>query len=224
MAPDEKRAQRARDIIAATRSLFDERGIREAQIEDIAQVVGINRAIIYRHFNTKEELFAMTLIGYLDEVSELLVAARASAEHPDDQFYAIAESFFHYGQQYPAFVDCAQAFLRYRGPELLEQIRLDRLIELGLAVNNCLDHLVQTIKVGNELGEYNVPDPELLANILYTLGLGVLNLVTFQRSVKELNTGLPVLAELPLDEVISYVHSSILGATRKAAPRRQDSN
>ena len=57
-----------RSIIAATRGLFDERGVRDAQIEDIARAVGINRAIVYRHFTGKEELFALTLVGYLDEL------------------------------------------------------------------------------------------------------------------------------------------------------------
>ena len=46
--------------------------MREAQIEDIAHAVGINRAIVYRHFSGKEELFALTLVSYLDELHEAL--------------------------------------------------------------------------------------------------------------------------------------------------------
>ncbi|MFI5428747.1 helix-turn-helix domain-containing protein [Aeromicrobium sp. UC242_57] len=65
MPVTERRAARKREILEATRSLFDERGVRDAQIEDIARAVGINRAIIYRHFSGKEELFAQTLVGYL---------------------------------------------------------------------------------------------------------------------------------------------------------------
>ena len=65
-----RRRDREKEIIAATRALFDERGVREAQIEDIANAVGINRAIVYRHFSGKEELFALTLVGYLDELHE----------------------------------------------------------------------------------------------------------------------------------------------------------
>ena len=57
-----RRRRREAEIIAATRRLFDERGVRDAQIEDIARAVGINRAIIYRHFTGKEELFSLTLV------------------------------------------------------------------------------------------------------------------------------------------------------------------
>ena len=74
-----RRRVREREIIAATRALFDERGIREAQIDDIAHAVGINRAIVYRHFSGKEELFALTLVSYLDELHEAL----QGADRPD---------------------------------------------------------------------------------------------------------------------------------------------
>ena len=46
MPVSERRAERKREILDATRTLFDERGVRDAQIEDIARAVGINRAII----------------------------------------------------------------------------------------------------------------------------------------------------------------------------------
>ena len=67
-AAAERRREREAAIIAATRELFDARGVRDAQIEDVAKAVGVNRAIIYRHFTGKEELFALTLVGYLREL------------------------------------------------------------------------------------------------------------------------------------------------------------
>jgi len=70
-----------REILDATRALFDARGVRDAQIEDIARAVGINRAIVYRHFTGKEELFALTLTGYLDELRDAL--AQGSAHRGD---------------------------------------------------------------------------------------------------------------------------------------------
>ena len=56
------------------------RAVRDAQIEEIANAVGINRAIVYRHFTGKEELFALTLVGYLDELKESMVAAAAHGD------------------------------------------------------------------------------------------------------------------------------------------------
>src|SRR6476619_6783351 len=80
-----RRRVREAEIISATRRLFDERGVRDAQIEDIAKAVGINRAIIYRHFTGKEELFSLTLVEYLDELRQSLDEAAGSATEPRDQ-------------------------------------------------------------------------------------------------------------------------------------------
>ena len=66
------RRQREQEIVAATRLLFDERGLQDAPMEDIARAVGINRGLIYRYFSSKEELFVLTLTSYLAELAERL--------------------------------------------------------------------------------------------------------------------------------------------------------
>ena len=53
----------------ATRALFDERGMQDAPIEEIARAVGIARGLIYRHFSSKEELFVLTVTDYLAELA-----------------------------------------------------------------------------------------------------------------------------------------------------------
>src|SRR3954467_10446267 len=80
-----RRRLREKEILDATRALFDERGVRDAQIEDIARAVGINRAIIYRHFSGKEELFALTLVGYLDELAVRLKATDDESASPESR-------------------------------------------------------------------------------------------------------------------------------------------
>lgn len=111
-----RRRAREREILAATRALFDERGVRDAQIEDVAKAVGINRAIVYRHFTGKEELFALTLVGYLDELREALTAATEAHDDVRDRLQAIVGAFVDYGLQYPAFIDCAQTLMRPAAP------------------------------------------------------------------------------------------------------------
>ena len=54
--PNVLRRERERDLVRATRALFDERGLQDAPIEEIARAVGIARGLIYRQFSSKEEL------------------------------------------------------------------------------------------------------------------------------------------------------------------------
>lgn len=204
MSTTERRAARTREILAATRTLFDERGVRDAQIEDIARAVGINRAIIYRHFSGKEELFALTLVGYLQELADTLSAADDAEAAPADRLAAISLAFFDFGEEYPAFVDCAQTLLRRRGEELMEEISGEAMIELGGAMGLALGQLVAILEAGNATGDFQVPDPVLLANLYYAQALGILNLLTLQLAVSQRGTGLPVVDPVSREAVRRY--------------------
>ncbi|MBV9830922.1 MAG: helix-turn-helix transcriptional regulator, partial [Marmoricola sp.] len=159
-----RRRERERAILAATRELFDETGVRDAQIEDIAQAVGVNRAIIYRHFSGKEELFALTLVGYLDELQQRLARAAQAQRSPMSELVAVTEEFVDFGVEYPAFVDCAQTLMRRPGPELLEEISESSLFRLGRGIAACLTHLKDALDAGVASGDFRVEDSTLLAN------------------------------------------------------------
>ena len=157
-----RRRRREAEIIAATRSLFDERGVRDAQIEDIAKAVGINRAIVYRHFTGKEELFSLTLVQYLDELRVALQESSDSVSEPRERLVAITGTFVDYGLAHPAFVDCAQAIMRRPGGDLLEEVSETAMLRLGQAITGCLSVVTTVLEAGVEAGEFRVADPQLL--------------------------------------------------------------
>ncbi|MGA8987160.1 TetR/AcrR family transcriptional regulator [Aeromicrobium sp.] len=217
MLVSERRAERKREILDATRALFDERGLRDAQIEDIARAVGINRAIIYRHFSGKEELFAETLVGYLDELDATLAEADDASHQPVERLQALIDAFLDFGAGLPAFVDCAQALLRRRGEELIEEVSERVMFDLGRAMAACLSHVVSVLEAGTASGEFHVRDPYLLGNVFYTQALGVMNLATLQLSVREQNPGLPAVDAVPFDEVKKLVGLAAVAMARGAA-------
>src|SRR4051794_33083622 len=105
------RRQREREIVDATRALFDERGLQDLPMGEIARAVGINKALIYRHFASKEELFVLTATRYLDEMSASLREVGPDAA-PRDRLIACAERFTDYGLEHPAFLDCCISLMR----------------------------------------------------------------------------------------------------------------
>jgi AcrR family transcriptional regulator len=183
-------------MIAATRELFDASGVREAQIDDIARAVGVNRAIIYRHFTGKEELFALTLVSYLDELDDRLAAADDETADPECRLRGITEAFLDYGLEHPAFVDCALTLMRRTGSELLEEISEEALFRLGRAISTCLARVVATLEAGVAAGTFHTDDVHLLANTLYATGLGGLQLARVGMLIKEDAPGVPTVAKL----------------------------
>jgi AcrR family transcriptional regulator len=205
-----RRRLREKEILAATRALFDARGVRDAQIEDIARSVGINRAIIYRHFAGKEELFALTLVGYLEELAGQLQAAASPTLPPEDRLRALTGAFVDYGLQYPAFVDCALTLMRRTGPELLDEISEGAMYRLGRGIATCLATLARTIQAGVDAGVFHTDDVHLLANTLYATGLGGLQLARVGMLVKEAAPGVPTTAKLAPELVKEHLIASAL--------------
>ena len=211
-----RRRVREAEIISATRRLFDERGVRDAQIEDIAKAVGINRAIIYRHFTGKEELFSLTLVEYLDELRESLERAAGDAAQPRAQLVALVEAFVSYGLAHPAFVDCAQAIMRRPGTDLLEEVSESAMLRLGQAINGCLGVLTRTIEAGAASGDFRVDDPRLLANMLYASGLGTLQLGRVAMLVSEDAPGVPRISRVTPEQVRDHMVATALAVAAGA--------
>jgi AcrR family transcriptional regulator len=180
------------------------------QIEDIARAVGINRAIVYRHFTGKEELFALTLVAYLDELRAALVDAADAQDDAASGLAAIVSAFVDYGVAHPAFVDCAQALMGRSGPELLDELSESALFRLGRGISSCLAILSAALERGVASGDFAVDDPTLLANTLYASGLGALQLARVGILVKEEAPGIPTVGSISPEQVKDYLVKSAL--------------
>jgi AcrR family transcriptional regulator len=209
-----RRRAREAEIVAATRRLFDENGLREANIDEIARAVGINRAIVYRHFTGKEDLFALTMVSYLEELAERLAAAAGRARTPDKRLTAVVTAFADYALAHPAFLDCAQALMRRPGSELLDEVSERALLKLGGGMLACLRSLSGVIQDGVAAGDFKVKDATLLANTLYASGLGALMLARSGLVIRESAPGVPVVGEISPEQVKAHMVATALAAAR----------
>src|SRR5699024_1888767 len=197
--------------------LFDRNGVREAPVDDIARAVGVNRAIIYRHFSSKEELFAMILVGYLDEIAEAMRDAdRSASDDPVERLRALAGAFLDYGAAFPAFADCAQSLLRRRGEDLLNEIREPVLLQLGTSMNRCLNQLVAVLECGRDSGQFAVDAPLLLGTVLLDLAVGVVELVGLEQLVRETVPRLAEVDHISCESVKIHIIRAGLATTRGA--------
>lgn len=168
--------RREQDIVDATRVLFDERGMHDVPIDDIARAVGLSRALIYRHFSSKEELFILTVTRYLAELSERLEEAAASSEDHVERLEAVTGAFADFALEYPAFLDCAISLLR-RPSEVLRELVSDAVwIRLGQGMASCLGVCAEVLADGRDDGVFTVEDPDFTANHLWAAALGTMHL------------------------------------------------
>lgn len=208
-----RRRAREEEILGATRRLFDERGLQDAPIDEIARAVGINKAQIYRHFASKEELFILTVTSYLDEVSEALRAADAAAgEDPVARMRAASEAFADYCLAHPAFLDCAMSLMRRPADELRDRVSESTWLRLGRGMADCLGVSSNALAEGARAGAFAVEDPDFTANQLYAQMLGTMHLARLGVGVRESGAGLPAAFAVARERVREAAVAAALAA------------
>jgi AcrR family transcriptional regulator len=220
------RQVRERELVLATRALFDSRGMQDAPIEEIAKAVGIARGLVYRHFSSKEELFVLTVTDYLAELGEELEAAAVDA--PADPAAALAhvtEVYARYGGRYPAFLDAALSLMRRPARDLQEIVSESVWLRLGQGMARCIEPLALVIRAGKDAGVFDVGDPDYTANVLWTQGLGLMHLARIRVGVRQLAPGIPGAFRIDPEDVVETCVGNalaVVGAPRPpaSAPRR----
>src|SRR3954447_14193230 len=110
-SPPQRARARERELVRAARTLFDERGMQHAPIEDIARAAGMARGLVYRSFSSKEELFVLAVTDYLAELAEARAAATGGRTDPVRRLGRSTEAYARYCLRCPAFLDACLSLM-----------------------------------------------------------------------------------------------------------------
>jgi AcrR family transcriptional regulator len=206
------RRERERELVAATRRPFDERGMQHAPVEEIAQAAGIARGLIYRQFSSKEELYVLTVVDYLDELDDELETATAAVNGPAAAIERCAETYAAFCERYPAFLDSALALMQRPASELSDSVSESVWLRLGRSMSACVDRLAQVLRDGVEAGDFEIEDPDYMANVLWTQTLGAMHLARIRVGIRRTGAGEPDLFRVePAQVVRSCVETAMSG-------------
>jgi AcrR family transcriptional regulator len=162
-------------IVAATRAIFDERGRRDASLDDIARAAGVSTVLVYDSFESKEDLFVLVLVDYLNELEACVTGL--SLSRSDDPALALRQScecYIDFCLDYPVLLDCVVAL--WPASELRGRVSESVRDRLHRAVPACLEPLTQILASGAKRGVFAIDDAAITANRLCAQLLGSLYL------------------------------------------------
>lgn len=215
----QQRRVREREIVDAARTLFDERGLQDAPMDEIARVVGINRALIYRHFESKEELFVLTVTSYLGEITANGRDSMDPNAPPEAQFRSAWGSFTTYCREHPAFLDCALSLMRRPASELRNSVSEATWFRLGLSMSECLEVTTEILIRGQQQGVFEIDDPVFTTNCLYTQTLGIMHMARIGVMVSQAAPGVPYVSVISPERVEAACLRNALAALGITNPR-----
>ena len=210
VSPTELRRVRERDLVRATRALFDERGMQDAPIEEIAKAVGIARGLIYRQFSSKEELYVLTVTEYLDELAALMAEAVGDERDPARRLECLMEAYASYCERYPAFLDCCTSLMRRSARDLHETVSESVWLRLGQGMAGCLDQVAQVLRAGRDAGIFDVEDPDYMASVLWTQAMGTMHLARLRVGVRQAAPGIPEMFKVTPEQIVRTCVDSAL--------------
>lgn len=217
------RRERRREIIDATRALLDTHGVQDAPIDLIAREAGINKAQIYRYFESKDEILALTLDRYLQELDAELGKTTEIAD-PVARLDRQIATLVDYTADHPAFLDCTFALLSQPAGELTAGLSAGSMFRLGRALGRGVNHLAQVLRDGHEQGVFVANDPEMLANLLCAQALGIMQLMRVGAGVRMLSNDTPEIFPLDREILREACRNGVLASVGAARPRRPTSS
>lgn len=81
-------------IIQAAARIFSEKGYHATSMQDIAEAVNLQKASLYHHFSSKQEILAEILDEALDLINSRLELVLSQATSPDEKLRQAMISYF----------------------------------------------------------------------------------------------------------------------------------
>lgn len=107
-------------ILHAAERLFAERGLAGARVDAIAAAAGVNKALIYYYFHSKEALFRAILETHLAEFSRQALAVLAGPARAQEKVLQFVSLHFDFIAQRPDYPRLFQRFMMARERRFLQ--------------------------------------------------------------------------------------------------------
>ncbi|MDF1821779.1 MAG: TetR/AcrR family transcriptional regulator [Alcanivoracaceae bacterium] len=183
--------QREREILDAALALFLEEGEDRVTVEMIADRVGIGKGTIYKHFETKNEIYLLLMIRYEEELADIFQRIQES-----DDKERLAREYFRFRisepKRYMLFDRLEHKVIKdHAVPELVDKLHRIR------AAN--FEHLQDIVKLRIEEGSLEDVNPIYHICAAWALAHGAVGLMEspfYQRLIEDKDDFLDFLIDI----------------------------
>jgi len=100
-------SERANQILAAADKLFGEQGYDAISVRDVAEAAGVNKALVFYYFDTKEALFERVMKGYYAAHEQALRDALTMEGTVSERLHRLMDAYVDFvaaNRNFPRFV------------------------------------------------------------------------------------------------------------------------
>ena len=181
--------ERRKEIVQATMELTAEQGIKKVTTQAIADRVGIAQPTVFRHFKTRDDIFAAVIGWIAENLSKAILSGVNPNDSPDEKLRKLLKSQLTFINKHRAVPKVLFSDLLY-----LESPKLKALLQE--LMNGYIKRVTQLLQQGKESGAFREElDTDQTARYIAALIQGLL----VRWSVYEFNFSLEKEAEIIWD-------------------------
>jgi TetR/AcrR family transcriptional regulator len=150
-----KRPESVQRILSAAEAIFAEKGLAGARTSAIGRAAGVNSALLYYYFRSKEDIYKRTLETVFSQLRSQAGAALESSGPPRERIQGYVNAYFDFVAAHPTYPRLVQRQLMAQGPGA------NGIVENYFRPLN--DRLIAAIREGIALGEFRKVDPRQTA-------------------------------------------------------------
>jgi len=170
---EREKLQRSQDILEAARRVFESKGFLNTTLQDVAKEAEISVGLIYRYFQSKEDMFAsLALKGaeqFDTDLESILKKASRKKSSAQEILAHIAKAFFDFYSPYGEYFD--MLLYSYKGLKQV-QIQGSTLTRLMSVTLGSLDKLKTFIVESSEFRAKNEDEALQVVFLLWGILLG----------------------------------------------------
>ncbi len=106
-----ERGETATQILEAADELFGDRGLDGVSVADIAARAGVNKALVFYYFASKERLFEAVLARYYEAHREALEASFRSEAPLEERLHALVDAYLDFIERHRRYPRLVQAMV-----------------------------------------------------------------------------------------------------------------
>jgi TetR/AcrR family transcriptional regulator len=191
-------ATRAR-ILKAAREIFFRDGFADTNLDEVAARAGVGKGTLYRHFESKAELYVAVLAAGGAMFDEAMRGALADDRAALERLRSIGQFYRRYWTEHPEhFV----IFSAVNHQEFIGQLSPGLLAEVRHIWEQPLRRLEQVIADGVRRGELRRCDPWILANVIWRSGNAAVAALVTPRRARVIDCSAEALYDSTLDVLL----------------------
>ena len=151
--------------------MFFRDGFVNANLDEVAAIAEVAKGTLYRHFDSKADLYVAVLSHNGQVFEERMREAADRASAPADRIRQVGGFYYEHWMTNREYF---QIFWALDNQELIGELPPGVVDEVTRLWENCLRILADVIDAGVKAGDFAPCDPWEVANILWTVATGLI--------------------------------------------------